>query len=228
MNRFFWMRLFFTVFLYVSGIAAVCLALFPGVWTMMAVWPLLPQAPAARAFFFCFSAAAVYFSYGFCFILISGVLCRAFRLTLEEGDFPLYSPQAFRWALVNSFFLVLSATFMDFILLTPFMNLFYRLMGAKMGRNVLINSKNCSDLSLLEIGEGAVIGGHATVIGHSFENGRIILGKVKIGRNAVIGLNAVVLPGCEVGEGAVIAAGAVLPKGTWVPPYSVYTGVLSA
>ena len=43
--------------------------------------------------------------------------------------------------------------FGDFLLMTPFAALFYRLMGAKLGLNVQINSKYCADLSLLEIGE---------------------------------------------------------------------------
>jgi hypothetical protein len=44
-------------------------------------------------------------------------------------------------------------------------------MGANIGCNVQINSSYCADLSVLELGDGAVIGGHATVICHSFERG---------------------------------------------------------
>ena len=54
---------------------------------------------------------------------------------------------------------------------------------------------------------------------------RLILKKVKIGRNVVIGLNAVIMPGCEIGDGAIVAAGAVLGKNTKVEPRSVYCGV---
>ena len=130
-----------------------------------------------------------------------------------------------KWAVANALVLVVSVTFMDFILLTPFVTMFYRLMGAKVGKNVQINSRYCADLSLLEIDDGAVIGGHATVIGHSFERNRLILRKVKIGKHALIGLNAVVLPGSEIGEKALIAAGTVLGKNTKVEPRSVYCGV---
>ena len=73
------------------------------------------------------------------------------------------------------------------------------MMGAKLGKNVQINSKYCADFSLLEIDDKAVIGGHATVIGHSFERGRLILKKVRIGKRAIIGLNSVVLPGATIG-----------------------------
>src|SRR3989338_11155088 len=48
--------------------------------------------------------------------------------------------------------------FLDFMLLTPFCALFYKLMGAKLGKNVQINSTRVGDISLLEIGDNSVIG----------------------------------------------------------------------
>ena len=114
---------------------------------------------------------------------------------------------------------------MDFMLLTPFANLFYRMMGAKLGLNVQINSKNVADLSLLEIGNNSVIGGNATVIGHIFERKGLKLKKIKIGSNVVIGLNAVIMPGCEIGDNAVIGAGAVLLKDTKVEPRDIWFGI---
>ena len=96
--------------------------------------------------------------------------------------------------------------------------------GGKLGLNVQINSKYCADLSLLEIGDNAVIGGHATVIAHSFEPRGLILQRVRIGRHAIVGLNAIVLPGVEVGERAVVGAGVFVPKGTKIQAGTVYLG----
>ena len=50
-------------------------------------------------------------------------------------------------------------TFIDFILLTPFANLLFRMLGARLGRNVQFNSKDVYDASLLEIGDNTVVGG---------------------------------------------------------------------
>ncbi len=108
--------------------------------------------------------------------------------------------------------------------MTPFAALFYRLMGAKLGLNVQINSKFCADLSLLEIGDNVVIGGHATIIAHSFESRGLILRRVQIGRGAIIGLNAIVLPGADIGERAVVGAGVCVPKDTKIAPGTVYLG----
>ena len=98
-------------------------------------------------------------------------------------------------------------------------------MGAKIGRNVLINSKNVADLSLLEIGDNSAIGGSATIIAHSFEKGGLKLQGVKIGRNVIIGLNSVIFPGVEIGDNAVVAAGAIVPKNTHVAANTTFLGV---
>ncbi|MFH2138528.1 MAG: DapH/DapD/GlmU-related protein [Candidatus Omnitrophota bacterium] len=219
-------QLLFTLFMYVVGIFVIGLAIFPGLLlcvkfvNLAAEYSLVWQILA-----FSLGIAAAYFIYGLCLIFIVGIVRILFGLTLKEGEYPMASPGALKWALVNSLVLVVANTFMDFILITPFINLFYRLMGAKLGKNVQINSKFCADLSLLEIGDSAVIGGHATVIGHSFERGRLVLKKVKIGNRAVIGLNSVVLPGCQIGDQAMLAAGTVLGKNTIIEPRTVYCGV---
>ncbi len=218
-------QLLFTLLLYLLAVGVIGLAVFPAAALCYSVWAVTAGSPVpARLLSLSLSAAAGYFLYGLCLILIVAALRILLGWRLKEGDYPVVSLGAAQWACVNALQLMVTVTFMDFILLTPFALLFYRLMGAKVGRNVQINSKYCADLSLLEIGDGAVIGGHATVIGHSFERGKLILRRVKIGRKAVGGLNAVILPGAEVGEGATVAAAAIVPKGTRVPPGTTYYG----
>lgn len=219
-------QLVFTLCLYAVGVAVIGISVFPGVLLCLKVW----QATAHMGFstqvlFACFAAVAGYFLYGICVLFAVGIVRLIFGLNLKEGEYPMQSWGALKWAIANSLVLVVSNTFMDFMLLTPFTNIFFRLMGAKLGKNVQINSKYCADLGMLEIGDRSVIGGHATVIGHSFERGRLILKKVKIGKDVTIGLNSVVLPGANIGDKSVIAAGAVLGKNTLVEPRSVYAGV---
>jgi len=218
-------QILLALLLYVLGITVIGLALFPGAVLCYSVWlQTAAQTVPVRLLLVSFSVAAAYFLYGFSLILVVALLRILLGWRLREGEYPMVSPGAVRWACANALQLLVSVTFMDFILLTPFAPLFYRLMGARVGRNVQINSKYCADLGLLEIGDGAVIGGHATVIGHSFERGKLILRKVRIGKKAVIGLNAVVLPGAAIGDGATVAAGAIVPKDTRVEPNSVYYG----
>ena len=81
------------------------------------------------------------------------------------------------------------------------------------------------DIPLLEIGDGAVIGGHATVICHLFEKQGLVIKKVKIGKKVIIGLNSIIMPGAQIGDGAIIAAGAIVPKDTKIEAGSVYYGI---
>lgn len=220
------MHFLFATCLYAFGIFIIGSALFPSILLVGSVWAKITAYPlAGRLLLISFTVATAYFVYGFSLMLLAGLIRIIFRLNLKEGEYHVASVGMMRWMFINAIYIVVAITFMDFILLTPWAAFFFRLMGAKVGKNVQINSKNCADLSLLEIGDNAVIGGHATVICHSFERGRLILRKVKIGRNAVIGLNSVVLPGSNIGDGAFITAGAVLGKNKQVDPHSVYAGV---
>ena len=209
------------------AVAAVLLgcAAFPGVLICIHVWGSTSGWVLwLRLFTISSCAAAMYFLFGFLLILLAGALRVVFQLRLTEGKYPLASAVAVKWFVTNALQTLVTVLFMDFILLTPFASFFYRVLGAKVGHHVQINSKYCADVSLLEIGDGATIGGHATVIGHSFEHGRLILQRVTIGRRAVIGLNAIVLPGAEIGDGATVAAGAVVPKHARIAPNSTYFG----
>jgi hypothetical protein len=218
-------QLALTLLLFVMAILVIGTAIFPGAWLAYATWTGLASALVPlRLLAVCLASVAGYLVFGLALILLVALLRTVLRLDLREGEFRIGSPGMVRWMLANALQFVVSMTFMEFILLTPLAPWFFRLMGARVGRNVQINSSFCADLSLLEIGDGAVIGGHATVIAHSFEQHGLILRRVTIGRQAVIGLNAVVLPGASIGERATVAAGAVVPKGAQVAPGSVYRG----
>ncbi len=219
-------QVIFTLLLYLLGVLILGIAIYPGVLFCLFIWRHSTDFDIAyRLLALCFGAVSGYFIFGFVLIGIVGLLRFILRLRLKEGEYSMFSLGAAKWALANSLQLIVSIVFMDFILLTPFANLFFRLLGTKMGKHVQINSKFCADLSLLEIGDYSVIGGHSTVICHSFERGKFILRKVRIGKHVVVGLNSVILPGAEIGDGSVIAAGAVIPKNTIVEPRSIYSGV---
>ena len=218
-------RVLLALVLYAIGAFILGMALLPAVLFCRFVW----QAASGCGVFWqtlwvCLAAGAGYFIFGFGLMFLAGFLRLTFRLDLREGEYPLASLGMLKWYISSALQFIVWSSFGDFLLMTPFAALFYRLMGAKLGLNVQINSKYCADLSLLEIGDNAVIGGHATVIAHSVERKGLILKRVRIGRNAIIGLNAIVLPGVEVGEKAVIGAGVFVPKDTKISPGSIYLG----
>ena len=218
------MKTLFTLLLYALASLIVGLALLPAAAFFRWMLDVSQACGGFRWLVVCWAASFAFFLFGIALVLVAGAFRLALCLKLSPGEHGLGSAEALKWYVLNGIQTLVSNVFMNFMILTPFAVLFYRLMGARVGRGVQINSGYCADLSLLEIGDKAVIGGHATVIAHSFEHGKLILRPVKIGAHAVIGLNSVVLPGSQIGEGATVAANAVVPKDTVVEPRSVYFG----
>lgn len=140
------------------------------------------------------------------------------------------------------------------ISLVPFMSarkLFYRSLGASIGKNVQIHFKTeIRGISKLRIGEGSIIGDNVILdarnnlyIGKNvnvssnvsfyseqhnyrdklFRCNQTTKQSIEVYDRAWIGCNVVVLPGVTIGEGAVCCAGCVVTKD--VEPWSVVAGI---
>jgi len=113
---------------------------------------------------------------------------------------------------------------LDHIKGMPVLNAFFRLMGARIGRNVLINTSNMFDFDLIEIGDNAFVGGDAVIIGHVGERGVLRIRPVRIGPRCTVGQSSVVFPGAIMEEGSVLGALSLLPKGKTLPAGTVWGG----
>ena len=220
------LQFWFTVLLYLVAILFLGLSLAPGIFLVIRVIRATGATPLlAKSVALGFSIAAGYFLFGFTLIFLIGSTRALFRLKLREGEYPIFSKEAMQWAVLNSLYLLIHYTFMDYLLLTPFAPILLRMMGAKIGKEVQINSKSVFDAPLIEIGDRTVVGGSAVVIGHSVEHGILKLKKVVIGKQVTIGAHATLMPGCTIGDHAMIGASAVLVKDTKVGPNEVWYGV---
>ena len=218
-------QLFFAIFMYLMGAIFFGAALVPGLALVLKVWHTTDtMTPLLRFFYVGIAISLGYFIFGLMLIVLVGLFRTIFQLKLKEGTHPLASIEAMKWAFISSLFLMIHYTFIDFILLTPFANLLFRLLGAKLGKNVQFNSKYVFDATLLEIGDNTVVGGGAIINCHIIERNSLKLKKVRIGSNVLLGSHCTIMPGCEIGDHAIIAAGTIVPKGTIVPARTVYAG----
>ncbi|HZQ14401.1 MAG TPA: Pls/PosA family non-ribosomal peptide synthetase [Pseudolabrys sp.] len=102
----------------------------------------------------------------------------------KPGFYPVWGAYYFRWWLVSRFQeLSLSGIFVG----TPLMNLYYRAMGAKVGRRCSIDTSLCTAFDLVSIGDDTSIGPETHLLGYRVENGWLILGKVSIGAECFVG-----------------------------------------
>ena len=218
-------QLFFAMFMYLMGSIFFGAALVPGLALVLKVWHTTDTTTSLlRLLYVGIAISLGYFIFGLMLTALVGLFRTILQLRLKEGTHPLVSIDAMKWAFISSLFLMIHYTFIDFILLTPFANLLFRLLGAKLGKNVQFNSKYVFDATLLEIGDNTVVGGGAIINCHIIERNSLKLKKVKIGCNVLLGSHCTIMPGCEIGDHAIISAGTIVPKGTIVPPRTVYAG----
>jgi acetyltransferase-like isoleucine patch superfamily enzyme len=108
---------------------------------------------------------------------------------------------------------------------TTIWNWYMRLNGARLGRDVWVNSLSLMDHNLLEFGDGVVIGSDAHVSGHVVERGVLKTAAVRLGAQTLIGTGSVVGIGVEAEPGAQVGALTVVPKFMQLAAGAVYTGV---
>jgi non-ribosomal peptide synthetase-like protein len=204
-----------------GGIAAA-----PGLWVFgcveraTAAWPAWVRLVALGT-----GGFLGYFTFTLCLVVVAGVFRRLTFARSPLGTFPYYSVKGIQWASYNAIILLVRYACINWLRVTPFIVVFHRLMGMKIGRRVQINTAVIGDSNLIEIGDDTVIGGDVTLVAHSAERGNLVTGRVKIGSNVTVGLMAMIMPGVEIGDGAVVAANAFLAKDTKVGPGEVWAGI---
>jgi non-ribosomal peptide synthetase-like protein len=101
---------------------------------------------------------------------------------------------------------------------SPLFNLYLRLLGAKVGRGVVILSNHvpiCTDL--LSIGDGTIIRKDSFINGYRAQAGFIHVGPISIGKNAVISEATVIDIDTAMGDGTQLGHASSLHSGQTVP-----------
>ncbi|MBN8219213.1 MAG: AMP-binding protein, partial [Spirochaetes bacterium] len=139
----------------------------------------------------------------------------------KPGRHPVWGFYFFRFWLVRQ---ALHAFHFSALKSTPLLAFQFRLLGARIGRGVHLQTLDVLAADLLTIGDGAVVGKDANLTGYVVEDGELIIGEVTIGKDAVIGARALVSPGSGVGDGGELGDGALLRPGSRVPPGARWVG----
>lgn len=212
---------FFALAALTAGVAlAPGIVVYHKLSAMIAAWP-----DSTRFVGLGVSLVIAYITYGLSLTLIAPVfnLLLGGRLSAWRG--PQVSPGAMRWYVHATMTLLPRLTFLEFLSATPYLNLFYRLMGMKIGHGVTINTTAIADPSLIELGDRVTLGGSCSIMAHYAQGGYLVIAPVKIGAGATIGLRAIVMGGVTIGEKAKVMAGSfVLPK-TEIPAGETWGGI---
>jgi len=125
----------------------------------------------------------------------------------------------------NGIYTITMRTILPLVPVSFVTNLFFRLVGCRMGRNVKINTYVLNDAYLLTIGDDVIIGGQTDVSCHLFERNHLILRPIVIGSGTLIGAHSYISPGVTIGSNCVIGLHSYLRTGRVIPDGATITSL---
>ncbi len=98
--------------------------------------------------------------------------------------------------------------------------------GVKLGNSVSIDMNVLFTpvfTHYIEIEDEAILGAGCLIASHQYGVNNYEIGRVRVGRQALVGAMSVVAPGVVIGEGAALGPGSVATRD--IPPYEFWAGV---
>ena len=144
---------------------------------------------------------------------------------LKPGAHPLWSSFVWRNELADTFVEVVAAPwFARAVAATPLLNVWFRLMGAKIGRGVWCETYWLPETDLVELGDGATVNQGTVVQTHLFHDRMLSMDRVILKRGATLGPNSVILPAATLGRHATVGPVSLVMRGESVPDKTVWIG----
>ncbi len=140
----------------------------------------------------------------------------------EEGDYPVWGWGYFRWWIHKTLMAPARALAESFVG-TPFAPFFYRILGAKIGKDVYIGIP-LNETDLITIEDGATLSDGAILRTHAIERGILKLRRIHIGANVFVGSQAIVRGGARLEEGVRLHPLSCVTENTVCPPFSEWRG----
>jgi non-ribosomal peptide synthetase-like protein len=140
---------------------------------------------------------------------------------LKAGRFPLWGVTYFRWWLANKF-----CELPDVYLLagTPWMPLYLRALGARIGRNVMIETITLGVPELLTVEDGVNLGTFVNIENARVEGGMLVIGPVHLQRESAVDSYSVLENDTKLGERARLCGQSALAAGRQIPDDKVWEG----
>jgi len=144
---------------------------------------------------------------------------------LQAGRYPLWGAVYFRWWLAARF-----CDLPDVYQLagTVWLPVYLRALGARIGRDVMIDSITLGVPELLEVEDGASLGASVNIENARVEGGELILGPVRLQRDCSVDSSAVLEEGTTVGPGARLCGLSALASGREMPAGQTWEGTPAA
>lgn len=166
-----------------------------------------------------------FFAFGISLMFVLPFVKAVFRFKPHVGEIPIHDFRIWSWYNVNGMQFMFNTVFGRFARATTLYPVFLRMMGAKIGRDVVFNTQHVYDLDIISVGDRTVIGANASILGHVGEKGKLLRAPITIGRNCTIGQYANIFPGVTMGDNCHVGAMSLVPKGSVLDANAVYVGI---
>jgi non-ribosomal peptide synthetase-like protein len=140
---------------------------------------------------------------------------------VKPGHYPLWGSFYLRWWFVKRLFEITPTQFLSG---TPLLNLYYRLLGAKIGANVYLSSVSLDVPELVCIGADSSIGYEARLANATIEQGWLKIGRIEVGKRCFLGARTVLSENSSLGADAGLEDLSMLPAGQHVPAEQIWAG----
>ena len=140
---------------------------------------------------------------------------------IKPGRYPLWGVYYFRWWLAVR---LMALTHVKWFQVSPLMNFYLTLLGAKIGKDAQISELDIGAIDLVTIGEGASVGGKVNLANARVIGNELIIGRIDIGADAYIGSSCVIEEDVVIGEGAALEDLTSAPAGLRIGAHEVWNG----
>lgn len=206
-------------------ICVLCLAiaLTPGVFLLQWIEPhITDYSMLIKSFCYAFTIATGFLAFILTLITVVPIFNFPILPFVKSYRGAWFSVESIPWYYHNALTYLVRYTILDLITPSPLNVLFFKMMGMKVGKGVLINTSNISDPCLIILEDYVTIGGSVYMMAHYGMKGFLIIDKLHVKKGAMVGLAAKLLGGVTIGEKAVVGPNvAVYPK-TVIKPGEKY------
>jgi non-ribosomal peptide synthetase-like protein len=144
----------------------------------------------------------------------------------RSGTIPLWNNFIWRTEFITGLYEAIIVPGLLFLVLgTPFAPVLLRLLGAKIGKNVYIETTDFTEFDLIEIEDNVILDRDCTLQTHLFEDRVMKLGKLHLHPRAQVGAWALILYDTVLEADTLIEPMSLVMKGEQVPPATTWQGV---
>lgn len=163
-----------------------------------------------------------------------GAGCFALVVALKWLLIGRYKPRSapmwtlFVWtseAITNLYESIAVPNFVSFLRGTPWLPAALRLLGARIGRDVYLDTTDLTEFDCVHIGHGSVLNAWCGPQTHLFEDRVMKIGEVHIGQQVNLGTRCTVLYGAEIRDGVQLGPLTLVSKGETLPANTHWQGV---